>query len=136
MSNKKESFFGHSKEQQEASIKRLDSFLDPGDSVALKENVAYIEKLGSLTLNMKRTLLGAFELDYLGKVFKLSTSCLIKGFLQDLPISMKQEILYSIQTEYKIGEVIDAQKRLVAWLRNQESKGVISLCEIANTTFV
>ncbi len=136
MSNEKQSFFGHSKESQKEAIDRLDKFLDAKDLNSVKENVSYIERIAVLSLTMKRQLLNEFDLEYLGIVFKLSTANLLKGFLHDLSTSMKQEVLFSIQQEYKIGEVIDAQQRLVNWLRAQEKQGKISLCEVSNTTLV
>jgi len=136
MSNEKPSFFGYTLERQKAVVDGLDKFLKPQEIQHIFENLAYIEKLVGLSLAMKRQILSEFDLDYLAIAFKLSTTDLIKGFLNGLSSSMKQEVLFALQQEYKIGEVMDAQERLVRWLRSQEKVGSIVLCEVANSTLV
>ena len=136
MSKTKDSFFGYTLSQQSTVIEGLEKFLKPKEVKTIKENAAYIERIVSLSLTMKRQILSEFDLEYLGVIFKLSTSGLIRGFLDGLSSTMKQEVLFAIQQEYKIGEVMDAQQRFVNWIRGAEKNGSIILCEIANTTMV
>jgi flagellar motor switch protein FliG len=136
MSNEKQSFFGYTKKGQEDAIERLLKFLKDKEVQQLKENIAYLEKAASLSLSMKRDLLKHFELSFLAMAFKMSTTSLLKGFLNEFSVTMKKEFLHDIQQEFKIGQVIDAQKKLASWLRQGEKTGQIVLCEISNATLV
>ncbi|MCB9063108.1 MAG: hypothetical protein H6622_16410 [Halobacteriovoraceae bacterium] len=132
----RQAFFGHSKESQEAALQSINKYLSETDHREILEEVAYIEGMRYLSLDMKRELLKNFNSEDLAMAFKFSSRKLIGEFFEGLSKSIKQEILYGLQQKCSIGEFKNNLDKLVRHMKLKESKGELILSKELNETYV